>query len=264
MWNGKRLLSRRYLREAVAPSATNGCYGWLIWVNAGKPCISPRITERGIDDAREFPGLPHDLYNFSGLFGQIVTVMPTQDVEVVRLGQDRGLVFAGGTSWEQQLYEGVLASITDTKVEPSGDAPAVGSAAREDSDGGFQNAISHPERYQQGAQQEPLPAAGPERSRALRLRLAHTRVGRRGRVTLRATCPAKAKAPCKGTATLQSADGPVQYWLERGETMYLRFDLTRAAQRALRRRGGATLEARATNESTGVPTVATLSVAVRR
>ena len=23
-----------------------GCYGWLIWLNAGKPCIGPTVTER--------------------------------------------------------------------------------------------------------------------------------------------------------------------------------------------------------------------------
>src|SRR3954451_10760911 len=37
MWRGRRLLSRRYVQSALAPSRTNGCYGWLIWVNAAAP-----------------------------------------------------------------------------------------------------------------------------------------------------------------------------------------------------------------------------------
>ena len=34
VWRGQRLLSRRFVREAVEPVPENGCYGWLIWLNA--------------------------------------------------------------------------------------------------------------------------------------------------------------------------------------------------------------------------------------
>ena len=34
VWRGRRLLSKRFVREAVAPIPQNGCYGWFIWVNA--------------------------------------------------------------------------------------------------------------------------------------------------------------------------------------------------------------------------------------
>ena len=33
------------------PAAANGCYGWLIWLNAGAPCVGPRITERPVDES---------------------------------------------------------------------------------------------------------------------------------------------------------------------------------------------------------------------
>ena len=109
VWKGKRLLSREYIRRSIEPSKTNGCYGWLIWLNAAAPCIGPTVADRGIEDGRDFPELPADFYNFSGLFGQRVTVFPTQDIVIVRTGQDPGLVPAGQASWENELYKRVLA-----------------------------------------------------------------------------------------------------------------------------------------------------------
>jgi len=49
VWRGQRLLSRRYVREAVSPTPTNGCYGWLIWVNAAAPCVGPTVSERPVE-----------------------------------------------------------------------------------------------------------------------------------------------------------------------------------------------------------------------
>ena len=61
---------RRFVREAVTPVAQSGCYGWFIWLNASKPCVSPRVVDRPVSDDRMFPTLPADLYQFAGLFGQ--------------------------------------------------------------------------------------------------------------------------------------------------------------------------------------------------
>jgi CubicO group peptidase (beta-lactamase class C family) len=66
-WRGQRILSPRVVRRALQPSATNGCYGWLIWVNRSGPCIGPTITDRPESARRQFPGLPADMYRFSGL-----------------------------------------------------------------------------------------------------------------------------------------------------------------------------------------------------
>jgi hypothetical protein len=251
------------VRESVAPSATNGCYGWLIWVNAGKPCISPTVTERGFSETRDDPDLPADLWRFSGLFGQLVSVFPAQDVEVVRLGEDGGLVFSGGTDWEHDLYTGVLGSLTDTEVEKPGDAPAAPAARKADKDYGFQTAIADPARYQQGAVQDPLPAAGPERIRALRLRLAHPRPSRAGVVTVRATCPAKAAHACAGTATLGRARAPVRYDVAPGATTILRFGLSAAALRSLRRGQALALPVQATNADAASGTPSSIVVKVR-
>ena len=234
VWNGERLLSKRYVREAVTPTPTNGCYGWLIWVNAGQPCVGPRITERTIDDEREFPTLPADMYHFAGLFGQLVTVFPSQELVIVRTGQDPNIAANphGGSGWEQGLYDRVLGAITDQKVEAPGDAPKT-TVDRENSDAGFQNALAEPDQYSKGAAQDPLPPAGPKRARALWVRLAAARPTKRGYVRVRATCPAVGGVGvCAGRATLDGARRAVRYRIAPGETALLRLRLTRAALRS--------------------------------
>src|SRR3954466_1707961 len=48
IWRGRRVLSREFIRDSVTPSPTNGCYAWLIWVNAAAPCVGPTITDRPV------------------------------------------------------------------------------------------------------------------------------------------------------------------------------------------------------------------------
>ncbi|MCW2992319.1 MAG: hypothetical protein JWM73_2913, partial [Solirubrobacterales bacterium] len=183
VWKGKRLLSKAFIAGALRPSPTNGCYGWLIWLNKAKPCISPTVSSRPVNDRRNFPGLPADLYRFSGLFGQLVSVFPTQDVMVVRTGSDPDLVnFSGGAGWEDTLYRKVLGAITDEKVPVSGDAPSVaGDNGQPNPDNGFQYSFSAPDQYTAPVAGEPEPAAGPFRQRALVLRAGASR-GRSVRV----------------------------------------------------------------------------------
>ena len=180
------------MSEAIAPSPTNGCYGWLIWVNAGRPCIGPRITERPMSNNRATsPTCPADMYRFSGLFGQLVTVFPTQDIVVVRTGQDRGLVFSGGESWERGLYSRVLGSITDQKIKPPGPAPKVGPSDNPNADFGFQNALREPDQYEQGrpSRTRCRPPGPPARARAAGRAGQVAGEPKRGVVALRLACP---------------------------------------------------------------------------
>jgi CubicO group peptidase (beta-lactamase class C family) len=250
VWRGHRLLSEEFVRRAVEPSATNGCYGWLIWVNAGSPCVGPTISDRPVTPNRDMPDLPADLYRFSGLFGQLVTVFPTQGIVVVRTGSDPGLVPTGGQGWEHELYKRVLASVTDQDVAPAGDAPP-GTTDDPDTDYGFHTSLSEPDQYSQGAQQAPLPPGGPRRARAPMVLPAHTRVGRTGNISIGVRCPPNHPAGddgCRGVATLEGARRLLRYDVAPGETRLVRFRLTAARLRALRREGSATLTAKATNE----------------
>jgi len=257
VWDGKRLLSKRYVSEALNPTRTNGCYGWLIWLNAAKPCITPTVSERPVNDRQNFPGLPADLYRFSGLFGQLVSTFPTQDLVVVRTGYESDAInFSGGAGYEDTLYRKVLGAITDATVPVSGDPPAVvpGDAGQENPDKGFQHSFDEPDEYGAPFGDGPAPAAGPFRHRALVLRPGAAK-GRAVRV--RATCPARAPRACTGTASLAGARRGLSYDIAAGATRTLRFALKRLPKRVK------SIRATAVNTDDGGGTPSSLRVTVR-
>jgi CubicO group peptidase (beta-lactamase class C family) len=265
VWRGRRLLSREFVSRAIAPSPTNGCYGWYIWVNAAAPCIGPTVGSRPVSDQRDFPDLPADLYRFSGLFGQLVTVFPSQSLVIVRLGQDPGLLPAGGADWEHELYRRVLSAVVDQRIPPTGQ-PARVNDERKSADYGFQTALFEPDQYNQGREQAPLPPAGPERARAARLRLARDAVRGDGVVLARLHCPARwlgrRLRRCAGTASLDGARAPIAYDVAGGFGRQLRFRLTPARLVALRRAGQASLSLSAVDRDAAAGTVARLAAAV--
>jgi hypothetical protein len=267
IWRGERLLSREYVRRAVEPTETNGCYGWLIWVNAGAPCIGPRITDRPISDGREFPDLPADMYHYAGLFGQLVTVFPSQGIVIARVGQDPGLIsFAGGAGWEHELYRQVLGAITDQPIEEPGDPPAFG-PDRSNADSGFQDALAEPDEYAKGVSQDPLPPAGPERARALQLDAASRRASHYGVVPIRVACPplwpGRYPRRCEGEATLEGAREAVAYDVGAGGAAVLRFRLPTRSLRTRARAEGRELRLVAVNADAAGGVRAIRSVTVR-
>jgi CubicO group peptidase (beta-lactamase class C family) len=266
VWKGKRLLSHEYVARSTAASETSGCYGWLIWTNAGQPCVGVRITDRAVDDARQYPDLPADQYNFSGLFGQLVSVFPSQGIVVARMGQDRGLVFAGGSSWEHDLYAKVLGSITDQKITPPGDAPK-GTVDRSNADYGFQNAYQHPDEYGKGVEPDPLPPAGPVRARAAVAGLARKKATKRGVVAVSIACPPHWPAPgadgCVGKAKLEGARKAAGYSLAPGERRVYRLTLKPRLLRLLKRKGALELDLVVANRDASGGTVTKSAVAPR-
>ena len=192
VWRGRRLLSKRFMRESITPIAQNGCYGWFIWLNASKPCVGPRVVDRPVSDDRIFPTLPADVYQFAGLFGQLVTVFPSQGLVVARFGQDSGSI-AGGAPWEEEFYRpGARLDHrrADRVPEPKPDA---GEVSREDVDRGFFEAAQHPEQYGGGRAPAAAAAAGPARARATLIELRARRPSPRG--TVEGGCAARAPGP---------------------------------------------------------------------
>jgi CubicO group peptidase (beta-lactamase class C family) len=80
MWEGRRLLPEGWVdySRTPTPPAPQGRYGAHFWLNAGAP-----------DDPRDrlYPSLPRDLYYASGFQGQTITVVPSRDAVIVRLGR---------------------------------------------------------------------------------------------------------------------------------------------------------------------------------
>ncbi len=237
VWQGRRLLSKRFVREAVAPIPQNGCYGYLIWVNASKPCVGPRVIDRPVSDDRDFPSLPADMYQFAGLFGQLVTVFPGEGLVVTRFGQDTGSI-AGGAPWEEEFYRQVLGSITDQPIEMPKPKPDAGEVSREDVDRGFLDAIQHPEQYGGGELPPPLPPAGPARARATLIELRARRPGPQGTVKVRLHCPrawpSGLRPRCAGKARLTGASAR-DYRVKAGKTKRVRFHLRPGFARRLDR-----------------------------
>jgi len=93
VWNGERILPEGWVAYSVTPTprAPQGGYGAQFWLNAGSP-----------DDPtdRWMPDLPTDIYSARGLDGQFVTVIPSHDLVVVRLG----LTLNYMKKWDHQLF----------------------------------------------------------------------------------------------------------------------------------------------------------------
>ncbi len=267
LWRGRRLLSSTFIRQALSSSKTNGCYGWLIWINSRKPCVGPRVSGRPVSGSRDFPTLPPDLYRFSGLFGQVVSVFPTQDVMVVRTGQESSPALSGGSSWEQGLYERVLGSITDQRIprQPDSNDP---DPETPDADRGFQTAVFNPGQFLPGIAQPALPPAGPRRARAMQMRLLKRRASLRGFVRVRLACPARwpggPAGRCFGRATLEGAPLGRSYDIGPGEAQHFSFRLTARRRASLKRRGKLRLELATRNRDTLDGTPATEGLGVVR
>jgi CubicO group peptidase (beta-lactamase class C family) len=103
-WNGRRLVSESYFRDATRPSqALNPAYGYLWWVNAqpgrGPENAGPLRRQLG-------EGTPPDAFAALGAGGQDVMVVPSLDLVVVR----QGTQFRGAAA-PSALLSSVVASL---------------------------------------------------------------------------------------------------------------------------------------------------------
>lgn len=92
VWAGRRILPRGWVEYSVTPTAQapNGEYGAHVWLEVPMPFRAPGGRR---------PELPKDAYHMVGYGGQFVTVIPSRDLVVVRLGLGRG----GGT-WDHATF----------------------------------------------------------------------------------------------------------------------------------------------------------------
>ena len=248
VWRGERLLSRRFVRLALHPSPQNGCHGFLIWLNASKPCVGPRILDRPVGDDFRSPGLPHDSFQYAGLLGQLVTVFPSQGLVVVRVGADVAL--AGGSSWEDEMHRRILNSITDDPGSFAKPLPDSDSVSRADVDHGFPESLGRPIEILEGELPPRLPPAGPDRARALQLLSADQGGPGPGDVGVKVSCPLvwrTAPGRCAGTARMAGAADKVRYRIPRGATRTLGFELRPRAARRLKSRGRLSVRVTARN-----------------
>ena len=105
MSNGARVLPDgwvKYTQVPAPPVATpaprvpggsgardgGGSYGAAFWLNAASPTATP--------DTFELPDAPVDTYSAEGHWGQVISIFPSQQMVVVRVGNDRDTIFDAG------------------------------------------------------------------------------------------------------------------------------------------------------------------------
>ena len=70
-WNGEQILDESWVKYTATPTNTsNGRYGGHFWLNA----------------SGHFPDVPKDMYYCSGFQGQMVAIIPSLDLVIVRMG----------------------------------------------------------------------------------------------------------------------------------------------------------------------------------
>lgn len=125
---GRRLLPEWYVDEVGSSNAVNGGYGFLTWTNQGERYITADVPgRRGIEHPL-VPSAPRDFYEFAGLGGQFVAVIPSLDMVIVRTGQtperstDVQTVIGGAIAgdWEWEFYRNLRAAVKDAGWQDPG------------------------------------------------------------------------------------------------------------------------------------------------
>jgi CubicO group peptidase (beta-lactamase class C family) len=100
VWNGERILPEGWVHYSLTPTpkAPQGQYGAQFWLNAG---------EKDNPDDRLFPSLPRDLAYMGGHNSQIVAIIPSRDVVIVRLGMTHD------DSWSDEWFIGRVLTCID-------------------------------------------------------------------------------------------------------------------------------------------------------
>ncbi|MDP9139219.1 MAG: beta-lactamase family protein [Pseudomonadota bacterium] len=87
VWNGLRLIDSRYVAEAGRSSPTNGFYGYLLWSNQGDSGYPVELLSEVKEVEHPLvPSAPRDMYMFVGFLDQMIFVIPSLDMVVIRTG----------------------------------------------------------------------------------------------------------------------------------------------------------------------------------
>ena len=108
VWQGERILPEGWMRWATTPTPTDPSaeYGAGFWLNR-----DPTDTGR----RRAYPKLPTDFYYANGHQGQMIGVIPSRKLVVVRLGM------TWGSEWGREEF---LAEVLELRRRPPGTIPS--------------------------------------------------------------------------------------------------------------------------------------------
>jgi CubicO group peptidase (beta-lactamase class C family) len=127
-WRGRSLIDPDYIAQGSKGSAANPGYGFCWPTNSGDWHLNSGFPGTQRKERRIWPTLPRDAFGYAGLFDQAVTVVPSLDIVVVRmglpadvfgdpLGESKGI----RPKWEWRFNRLLMQSVTDVDVPDPGD-----------------------------------------------------------------------------------------------------------------------------------------------
>ena len=85
-WNGREIISKKWIDECLTQSPLSPVYGYLWWLNGKNSHMQPRIqfTFNGSLNSNA----PTDMISALGKNGQIINIVPSKNMVIVRMGND--------------------------------------------------------------------------------------------------------------------------------------------------------------------------------
>jgi CubicO group peptidase (beta-lactamase class C family) len=128
-WKGQQIISPAYITQLRTPTSTNGCYGFLFWVNGGTPCISANIPAAQAVDHQMIPSAPADLFAMVGALQQNNFMIPSLHMTVTWTGllgdttpNLAGLISASGAASDlyYNFFRILMSGVEDQHMPDSG------------------------------------------------------------------------------------------------------------------------------------------------
>lgn len=103
-WNGTPVLENTDYVSAMSNTSQdlNKSYGYLWWLNGKESAMIPQSQE--VFTTELIPNAPNDLYAGLGKNDQKLYIVPSQNLVVVRMGQDTGYKALGPSGFDNELW----------------------------------------------------------------------------------------------------------------------------------------------------------------
>jgi CubicO group peptidase (beta-lactamase class C family) len=111
IWNGETILGHaQFLNDMKNTSqGLNKSYGYLWWLNGKESAMLP--TLQIVFDTALIPDAPEDMYAGLGKNDQKLYIVPSQNLVVVRMGEDTGETALGPSGFDNELWVRINALI---------------------------------------------------------------------------------------------------------------------------------------------------------
>lgn len=111
VWDGEAILPPDFVEQMIEPSQEhNPSYGYLWWLNGQEGYIAPGDSVRVAGPIA--PSAPPDVFSAAGAQGQFVSVAPSLDLVVVRLGSGGGGLVP--LEFHDEIWQRVMAIVGGT------------------------------------------------------------------------------------------------------------------------------------------------------